>query len=34
MRILGKNLLSLKKDNKKSYWIEKSKIKSKMRDQF
>jgi len=34
MRILGKNLLSLKKDNKKSYWIEKSKIKSKMKDQF
>ena len=34
MRILGKNLLNLKKDNKKSYWIEKSKIKSKMKNQF
>ena len=34
MRILGKNLLGLKKDNKKSYWIERSKIKSSMKDQF
>jgi hypothetical protein len=34
MKILGKNLLSLKKDNKKSYWIEKSTIKSKMKNQF
>jgi hypothetical protein len=34
MRILGKNLLNLKKNNKDSYWIERSKIKSKMRDQF
>ena len=34
MRILGKNLLNLKKDNKKTYWIEKSKIKSKMKNQF
>ena len=34
MRILGKNLLGLKKDNKKSYWIEQSKIKSSMKDQF
>ena len=34
MKILGKNLLSLKKDNKKSYWIEKSPIKSKMKNQF
>ena len=34
MKILGKNLLGLKKNNKKSYWIEKSSIKSKMRDQF
>ena len=34
MRILGKNLLSLKKDNKKSYWVEKSPIKSKMKNQF
>ena len=34
MKILGKNLLHLKKDNKKTYWIEKSKIQSKMKDQF
>jgi predicted membrane protein len=34
MKVLGKNLLNLKKDNKKTYWIEKSKIKSKMKNQF
>ena len=34
MRLLGKNLLNLKRDNKKTYWIERSKIKSKMRNQF
>ena len=35
MRILGKNLLGLKKDNtKRSYWIERSSIKSKMKNQF
>ncbi|MDA7473210.1 SxtJ family membrane protein [Candidatus Pelagibacter ubique] len=34
MRIFGKNLLNLKKDNKKSYWIERSSIKSKMKNQF
>ena len=34
MRVFGKNLLNLKKENKKTYWIEKSKIKSKMRNQF
>jgi hypothetical protein len=34
MRIFGKNLLGLKKENKKSYWIEKSSIKSKMKNQF
>ena len=34
MRVLGKNLLNLKKDNKKTYWIEKSEIKSKMKNQF
>jgi len=34
MKVFGKNLLNLKKDNKKTYWIEKSKIKSKMKDQF
>ena len=34
MRALGKNLLSLKKNNKKTYWIEKPKIKSSMKQQF
>ena len=34
MKILGKNLLNLKKNNKKTYWIEKSKIESKMKNQF
>tara|TARA_B100000780_G_C21096827_1_gene442414 strand:+ start:928 stop:1329 length:402 start_codon:yes stop_codon:yes gene_type:complete len=34
MRIFNKNLLGLKKNNKKSYWIEKSSIKSKMKNQF
>jgi len=34
MRMLGKNLLNLKKNNKKTYWIERSKIKSKMKNQF
>ena len=34
MRVLGKNLLNLKKGDKKTYWIEKSKIKSKMKNQF
>ncbi len=34
MRILQKNLLNLKKGNKKTYWIERSKIKSKMKNQF
>ena len=34
MKILGKNLLNLKKGNKKTYWIEKSKIQSRMKDQF
>jgi len=34
MRMLGKNLLNLKKNNKKTYWIERSKIKSKMKKQF
>ena len=35
MRILGKNLLGLKKDNtKRSYWLERSSIKSKMKNQF
>ena len=34
MRMFGKNLLGLKKDNNKSYWIERSSIKSKMKNQF
>ena len=34
MKILGKNLLNLKKSNKKTYWIERSEIKSKMKNQF
>ena len=34
MRVLGKNLLNLKKGNKKTYWIERSEIKSKMKNQF
>ena len=34
MKVLGKNLLNLKKDNKKTYWIARSKIKSKMKNQF
>ena len=34
MRVLGKNLLNLKKNNKKTYWVVKSKIKSKMKNQF
>ena len=33
-KIFGMNLLGLKKNNKKSYWIERSSIKSKMKDQF
>tara|TARA_B110001450_G_scaffold90478_1_gene85975 strand:- start:195 stop:515 length:321 start_codon:yes stop_codon:yes gene_type:complete len=34
MRVLGKNLLNLKKNNKKTYWIKRSKIESKMKNQF
>ena len=34
MRVLGKNLLNLKKGNKKTYWIERSKVKSIMKNQF
>ena len=34
MMVLGKNLLNLKKDNKNTYWIARSKIKSKMKNQF
>ena len=34
MRVLQKNLLNLKKGNKKTYWLERYKIKSKMKNQF
>ena len=34
MKALGKNLLNLKRDNKKTYWIENSVIKIKMKNQF
>ena len=34
MRIIGKDLLNLKFNNKKSYWIEKTGQKSKMKNQF
>ena len=34
MRILGKDLLNLKYNNNKTYWIEKSDTKSKMKNQF
>ena len=34
MKAFGKDLLNLKKNNKKSYWIAKSTIKSKMKNQF
>ena len=34
MRILGKDLLNLKYNSNKSYWIEKSDPKSKMKNQF
>ena len=34
MRLLGKDLLNLKNNNKKSYWINKNGPKSKMKNQF
>ena len=34
MKILKKDLLNLKYNNKKSYWIEKNEPKSKMKNQF
>ena len=34
MRVLGKDLLNLKYNLNKSYWIEKSGQKSKMKNQF
>ena len=34
LKILGKDELNLKKNNNKSYWIEKSKINSSLKNQF
>ena len=34
VRIIGKDLLNLKFNNKKTYWIEKTGPKSKMKNQF
>ena len=34
MRIFGKDLLNLKKNKSKSYWIEKKDLKSDMKNQF
>ncbi len=34
MRLFGKDLLNLKFNNSKSYWIEKNEPKSKMKNQF
>jgi hypothetical protein len=34
MKILGKDLLNLKKNNNKSYWIEKNKQRTSMKKQF
>jgi len=34
MRLLGKDLLNLKYNKNKSYWIEKNEPKSKMKNQF
>ena len=34
MRLLGKDILNLKYSNNKSYWIEKTGPKSKMKNQF
>ena len=34
MKLLGKDLIKLKKNNEKTYWIEKKDIKSSMKNQF
>ena len=34
MRAFGKDLLSLKKSDKKSYWVERTNVKSMMKNQF
>ncbi len=34
MKVLGKNLLNLRRGNNETYWVEKSKLKSKMKNQL
>ena len=34
LKIFGKDILYLKKNDQKTYWIKKSKIRSKMKNQF
>ena len=34
MKLLGKDLINLKKNNKKTYWIQKNNKKSKMKNQY
>ena len=34
MKLLKKDLINLKKNNEKTYWIEKKEITSKMKNQF
>jgi len=34
MKLLGKDLINLKKNNEKTYWIRRNKIKSSMKNQF
>ena len=34
MKLLGKNLLGLKRISKRTYWVKRSEIKSKMKNQF
>ncbi len=34
MKAFGKDLLNLKKNNKNTYWVQKSTIKSRMKNQF
>ena len=34
LQIFGKDLLGLKRNNKKTYWIERSDAKSEMKNQF
>jgi len=34
LKIIGKDVLNIKKNNNKSYWIVKSDLKSKMKNQF